>query len=119
MPRKSSEKAQGRFYFKLTTSGNLLGEYSNQLMARNEPECSSRVHGELSSFCGEFISTWQEDEGPASARLVIGTKAANPNKCGIYSLKWFEHPKEGADQLSFEGEAMLSDGMLIGNYWSA
>ena len=40
MPRKSSEKVQGRFYFKLTDSGNLLGEYSNPLMARNEPECA-------------------------------------------------------------------------------
>jgi hypothetical protein len=121
MPRKSSEKVQGRFYFKLTMSGNLLGEYSNQFMARNEPECSSRVHGELGSFCGEFISTWPEDEGPTDARLVISTKAAIPNRpqpVGLLSLEWFDFSKGTKGTRVFAGEAMLSDGMLIGDYWS-
>jgi hypothetical protein len=120
MPGKSttSEKVQGRFYFKLTESGNLLGEYSNQFMVRNDPECSSRTEGDILSFCGEFISTWQEDVGPVEAHLVISTRAANPSKCGNYSLKWSELSKGIKGKEVFVGEAMLSDGMLIGNYWA-
>ena len=118
----SSPKVQGRFYFKLTDSGNLLGEYSNQLMVRNAPECACRVEGEAGTFYGAYISTWWEPSlgKPIAARLEIGAKAAianQPPPAGLFDLKWLDYANGTQGSPLFEGEAMLSDGMLIGNYW--
>lgn len=122
MPQNNTaQKVQGRFYFKLTESGNLLGEYSNQFLVRNEPECSSRVEGQTNTFYGVFISTWWESNDAVARRLEISPKAAIPNQpqpAGLCSLRWLKSPNDSKSKEEFVGEAMLSDGMLIGNYWS-
>lgn len=51
-----SKEFRGQFYFKLTTSGNLLGEFSNnaQGCTRNRTESANRVHGSSSSYEGDY-----------------------------------------------------------------
>jgi len=117
----------GRFYFKLTTNGNLLGEYSNDDCRCSYTEAANRIlpSDEAlpllsgSNFPGHFVSTWYEvrDKGSVTADLVIKPKQS----ClGIFTLVWKEI-KNGATPNGklFEGEAMLCDETLIGNYWAA
>jgi hypothetical protein len=104
----------GRFYFKKTDHGNLIGEYSNR--HGNE----SRVFAEAASrmttgtgWIGKYLSSWHESpRGPAEwAELSIKRK---PGNSGVFVLSW----KRGNEEL-FVGEAMQCDGMLVGDYSDA
>ncbi len=114
----------GRFYFKLTDSKNLIGEFSNnhKKCNRNYAESSDRIipdvcHG---NFVGEYYHTWFDDFDPNElgggfAKLKIELKSECAN---IYSLNWWLYEKDGktlGEQI-FWGEGMLCDGMLIGDY---
>ena len=109
----------GRFYFKLTSNGNLLGEFSNNLSRSCSAESAERVENVEdpaeapgSRFIGLYRSVWLEDGGEHQrATLTIGLK---PNCTGIFSMTW----TAPGDTNLFEGEAMLCDEILIGNYWS-
>lgn len=107
----------GRFYFKLTSNGNLLGEYSNNRSrscsaesAERALELEGQVGGGAARFVGIYRSVWQEDGGVAhTAILKIDPKAGCD---GIFTVYWSSPESD-----SFEGEAMLCDEILIGNYW--
>lgn len=104
---------RGRFYLKLTPSGNLLGEYSN-----DDPGCrhcyaeaatrqSPPVPGE---FAGTYISTWCEPPEYGVGSAVLEISPAGQGR-GIFSLKWTR-----PGPVIFEGTAMQSGDMLVGDY---
>lgn len=113
-------KLHGRFYFKLTSNGNLLGEYSNndQNCLRSLTESARRLAFESKDqgFVGNYISAWYEDidHQAVSADLVISLKPRCEN---IFLVRWT--PREGEEtsiKCIFFGEAMIGEGMLVGNY---
>jgi hypothetical protein len=55
----------GRFYFKLTDSKNLIGEFSNNTSKRNYTESADLDHRKPddAKFIGEYFSTWHEENG--------------------------------------------------------
>ena len=106
------KKLNGRFYFKLTDSKNLIGEFSNQDCRKNYTEgavLKLRNHDD-GKFVGEYFSTWYE-ESPDIA-VLAELKIEQKPKCeNIFSLEWRVDKKP-----AFWGEGMLCDGILIGNY---
>jgi len=105
-------KVRGRFYFKLTPSGNLLGEYSHSGIDQNRPECALRHSEERpQEFVGRYSSCWVEPNGnePVAATLTIASRTP-----AIFTLTW---KMAGKDKFKgFRGEGMLCDGMLLGDY---
>ena len=109
-------KRTGNFYFKLTTAGHLLGEYSNFNNPWARPECAYRedqvTASHRTTFIGEYISTWYEpDEGAVRTKLKIEAKPAPADPTTQFTLTW----SDLADRVLFEGVAMLNDGILIGH----
>ncbi|MBN2703013.1 MAG: hypothetical protein JXR23_02280 [Pontiellaceae bacterium] len=104
-------KITGRFYFKLSSNGNLLGEYSNDKSQDCDVEAAKRLSEcqgtNINSFVGKYYSTWTEGNSAHSATLSI-TKRVDQ----IYSFEWSRN-----NEPVFTGEAMIVDGILIGNYW--
>ena len=102
-------RINGRFYFKQTSNGNLIGEWSNY---ECEPSTeSSDLQDEYCPaipFVGTYNSTWQENGVAIFAELKI-TKKMNSKK---YCLDWKDQNKADC----FKGEAMLCDNTLIGDY---
>ncbi|MBK8038553.1 MAG: hypothetical protein IPK22_15700 [Verrucomicrobiaceae bacterium] len=117
-------RTHGTFYFKLTTAGHLLGEYSNPGTPRARPECAFRgdniPNSDRTSFAGTYISTWFEPgEVPEAvmATLTIAAKSAPADPTTQFTLIWTEGAS-GSPNVMFRGEAMLNDGILIGHYHS-
>jgi hypothetical protein len=100
----------GRFFFKKTSNGNLIGEFSNRQSAGIYTESSDLI-GNDSGYIGKYYSTWQEEGESLFANLEILQKPQCNNK--IFTLEW----RRGG-QLKFEGEGMLCDDILIGDYHS-
>jgi hypothetical protein len=99
-------KITGRFYFKKTQSGNLLGEFSNNATSKNYTESADLCRDDrLEIFEGTYFTTWQENGSAEFAELVISRVNL------IFSLKWTV-----ANAGHFSGEGFLVDGMLVGNY---
>jgi hypothetical protein len=99
----------GRFYFRLTTSGNLLGEFSNNGMDGNDAESANRIGVISNSFLGQFDATWYEEN---QAQHLILHIIAKPNTTNIFSLTW----SDSRNQIRFWGEGFIVDGLLIGDY---
>ena len=93
-------KAKGRFYYKQTTNGNLLGEFSNNKSDRNYTESANILSGFLSEYIGNYTATWNEIE-PTSLDLSIIIK---PSTNGIFTLVWSQNGKS-----VFSGEAFIVD----------
>ena len=105
-------RLKGRFYFKCTSIGNLLGEFSNNIAPGIYTESAdlniNDKKGEA-PFIGSYTSTWQEDGIPKYATLIIGNNhKPNPQ---IYSLTWTQE-----DKTIYWGEGILFDNILMGNY---
>lgn len=105
----------GRFYFKKTANGNLIGEYSNRAPAssRSYAEAATRIEGG-NEWVGDYMTTWCEapKNECVSARLEIEAK---PNCIGIFILRW-RPASEPNGKAMFAGEAMLCDDMIVGDY---
>ncbi len=106
------KKVTGRFYFKKTDNGNLQGEYSNNFTTKVYTESATIIsdYTGKNNFVGSYNASWVESNEieSFSACLEINKKE---NSINIYSLIW-----KHSENILFTGEAMLSDGMLIGNY---
>jgi hypothetical protein len=110
-------KLIGRFYFKKTQNGNLVGEYSNNGMMAVDSECSNIDDTKIDDsdielpdlFNGNYISVWHDGKETKEARLNIKPKHGTT---GIYSLKWTALN----NTIVFWGEGMIVDGILIGDY---
>lgn len=98
----------GRFYFKLTESGNLVGEFSNQMSITNSTESADRVSEDV-GFEGEYVTTWRQEREPFIARLVIRGKSGNHRN--IFALQWFRDK-----EIIYWGEGFVEGGILIGDY---
>lgn len=99
----------GRFYFKRTSNGNLLGEFSNN-EAGVSTESADRIgETDINSFIGEYRASWQEKGKSIYAKLSITSDKSLPK--GVFKIEWFVD-----GNLKFKGEGMLCDDILIGNY---
>jgi hypothetical protein len=98
----------GRFYFRRTISGNLIGEFSNQHSITNSTESAERVGVDTNDFSGNYKSTWQEDGVAVVADLKIDRKHRARD---IFVLRWDIQGRNG-----FWGEALLAENLLIGDY---
>ena len=104
----------GRFYFKQTSNGNLIGEYSNYAaLSANEPQVATESADFLGDwddskdkFIGAYRSSWAYDGVAVFATLTI-TPHKSKNK--LFTLEW-----RGIE--NYEGEGMLCDDILIGDY---
>ena len=102
----------GRFYFKKTQSGNLIGEYSNNNIDKIISESADLISQNTSNdFIGIYNSTWIESNLPEHCELTIKHKPNSNNN--IYQLVWLRISDR---EILFTGEAMLVDGILIGDY---
>ena len=104
------DRTEGRFYFKKTTNGNLLGEFSNHAERDVFTESSDLIApapGAKSDYEGKYASHWREGEEAFFAELSITKRST-----ALFRLKWFGRGDAG----NFEGEAMLCDNMLVGDY---
>jgi len=104
-------RINGRFYFKLQTSGNLTGEFSNYLSESPSTESADRCCSQEEGYAGVYLSTWQEYEIACFANLIIEYKPNTNNT--IYSLIWVSENED-----IYRGEGMLCDNILIGDYHS-
>jgi hypothetical protein len=106
----------GRFFFKETDNGNLIGELSNYPGPEISTESADWIKGcdDKCANCryhGTYHSTWLDDDGPQYAELkIFKNKKTGANK--LFTLEWRD--KNG--KLIYEGEGMLCDGILIGDY---
>lgn len=99
----------GRFYLKLTSNGNLHGEFSNYSMNRITAESADFIPNEsYNGFVGRFRSTWLEIDGPTFSDLQI---QFNENT-QIFTLIW----RNTNERAIFHGEGFLIDDILIGDY---
>ncbi len=111
----------GRFYFKLTDSKNLIGEFSNNRCNRNSPECGDRISSNTDdgTFVGEYHHIWYDDVSRKPGAVVYRLKIEHKSECkDIFTLTWRFMP-DGVTPNStptFWGEGILCDGMLIGDY---
>jgi len=105
-----SKKTIGWFYFKLTTNGNLIGEFSNNNdVEKIYTESADSIDEEKPeiSFVGNYISTWQENNIPKFAHLKIDLKHK-----GRYSLIWTNKKKKKI----FIGYGILANNMIVEDY---
>lgn len=104
-----SKNLIGRFYFKQTKNGNLIGEFSNNLSTRNSTESADLVLASFNQgdFVGEYNSTWQEDDNTGHFTNLSITKKHKD----IYTLQW-----QRDNQIIFWGEGFIANDILIGDY---
>ena len=99
---------RGSFWLRLTSSGNLIGEFTNNANTRIFSESADAVEPvDLESFEGDYISTWQEDRAPLGANLKI-TQAGQK-----FNLIW---TRIDNGSIIFRGEGFLVGDLLIGHY---
>lgn len=98
----------GRFYFKQTSNGNLLGEWSNNHETRVFTESADLISDydeKAGKFVGSYNATWQEGGQAHFATLKISRSGSQ------FKLEW-------RGQAKFDGDGMLCDDILIGDYRS-
>lgn len=101
----------GRFFFKKTNNGNIIGEFSNNRINFISSESADiQNHNDPSNFIGIYNTTWQEQENPSFAKLTISFKQNTSDR--IYKLEWTEQNGE----LIFIGEGFVFENSLIGDY---
>ena len=103
-----SKLINGRFSFKKTHTGNLLGEFSNNLNEGVFTE-SADLCETIDGFEGTYKTTWQESGSAMICDLSIKKKYTKSNN--IYTLIWSD-----SSGIKFTGEAMIFDNILIGDY---
>jgi hypothetical protein len=103
---KTMKKTRGRFYFKRTSNGNLIGEFSNNNAPGAYTESADLAQPNEGNIVGIYKSTWQENGNPYCTDLAISNR---PNSNGLFRLEW-------RGSANFDGEGMLCDDILIGDY---
>ena len=98
----------GRFYFKRTANGNLIGEYSHDTSINNSTESVDLIKS-IDGFVGNYESSWIELSSSVKSTLTIKHRAGTNKR--IFSLVWKIKNKP-----VFWGEGFLCDDILIGDY---
>lgn len=107
--RTSMTNIVGSFYLKKTSSGNLIGEFTNCLNPKIFTESADLVNkSEEMSFLGDYTSTWIEEEIAILVSLKIEWKEDSNKK--KFRLTWSNA------KTTFHGEGFLLDDLLIGHY---
>ncbi len=120
MPLKNLDSSNtglivGRFSFRKTVNGNLIGEFSNNGSVRVFAESAILLNhtGEDNSrqnFVGIYNTSWIDESGINNSRLLISLKADTDS--ALYSIKW-----EDDNDVLFVGEGFLiENNTLIGDY---
>lgn len=102
---------KGRFYYKQTLNGNLIGEFSNNFTDENLTESGIIVSNFSEPYIGIYNVCWYEN-GPKSSKLEIIYRTENRE---IFQLTWINLKTE---KIEFRGEGFIVDNILIGNYES-
>ncbi len=101
-------KKIGAFQFKDLGDGCISSKYFNGGMKHPYVECALRITpGESDPFIGTYSTTWLEEKDKA----IKATLTITGNGNGLYIVEWNETP------VVYHGEAMLTDGMLVGYFW--
>jgi len=116
---QNQQQLLGRFFFKKTDNGNLIGEFSNNLDAIIHTESADLIKGceEKDNECvychyhGTYNSTWQEGGEPHFKELKISKNTGKFGSNKLFSLEWSDK-----NVPVYVGEGMLCDGILIGDY---
>ena len=98
----------GQYYLKKTDNGNIVGEFSNNLSDGVYSMSGDLLEGG-EQFIGTYRVTWREKNEAIFTYLEISYLYDN-NK--LFKLVWKDNKKREL----FEGEGMLCDDLLIGNY---
>ncbi len=109
-------EVNGRLYLKITDSGNLIGEYSNQHSKKPLPESAFRdlTPDKHPGISGTYESTWYEPKSDRASQAVL--RISPKEDCfNIYVLEWSDTRSK---KVIFKGEAMLCGDLLIGDYHS-
>jgi hypothetical protein len=99
----------GRFYFKQTKNGNLIGEFSNNHTNENITECAN-IKSEFdknNKFIGNYETVWMESKANF---LILKIEYKTVNK-QIFKLTW-----SNSNKIIFYGEGFIVDKILIGDY---
>jgi len=100
---------RGSFYFRITSAGNLIGEYFNNYRDICLSESANRT-GSGSGFAGNYITSWIERQNSALiSRLTIEAISEN-----MFSLVWADLNNE----IIFRGKASLLEENIIYGYYS-
>jgi len=102
----------GRFYFRQTNNGNLIGEFSSNQDESIYTESADKISTQetsSSNFIGSYLSTWRLNKKATYSTLIIDFKPGSKNH--IYSLSWEDNGK-----CIYRGEGMLCGDILIGDY---
>jgi len=99
----------GRFYFKRTQNGNLIGEFSNNFSSSNSTESADAIT-RTTDFIGNYETTWGERASAVFGNLSITYKPGSGDS--IYILEWTDEE----NNKMFIGEGFVVDNMLIGDY---
>lgn len=106
-------KIVGSFYLIQNETGNLMGEFTNNIRFSVTVESACLKEAGANAFEGRYQSMWMENGLPCMAELVIGI-SESPETDFKYTLVW-----QDADQKPmYSAEAFLAEGMLIGHYVS-
>jgi hypothetical protein len=96
-------KLTGTFYFKRTSYGNLIGEFTNNVTKKVQTESAMPTEATV-NFVGEYDSIWFDDSLHKSTLTISEVQ-------GKFELHWSEGGKA-----IFIGEGIEVDNMLIGQY---
>lgn len=101
----------GRFYFKRTVNGNLIGEFSNYAEREIFTECADLTIAKqgkrrTNPFVGHYRSTWNQEDCLLLLKIEPTTRSKK-----LFTLTWTQKRT-----VKFEGEAMLCDDTLVGDY---
>ncbi|MCR5863438.1 hypothetical protein LRS05_15520 [Flavobacterium sp. J372] len=102
----------GSFYLIQNETGNLMGEFTNNIRFSVTVESACRKEAGAKAYEGRYSSMWIEGGLPCLAELIIGIK--NTGKAFNYSLVWNDYNKKPL----YRAEAFLAEGMLVGHYIS-
>lgn len=101
----------GRFYFKKSHNGNLVGEFSNNRINIVSSESADVQSNETNTdFIGVYNTTWQQSGEPFLCKLTIIHRQNTSQR--IYSLEW----RDNNGNLMFVGEGFVFENTLVGDY---
>ncbi|MGV3460313.1 MAG: hypothetical protein ACO1N9_07660 [Flavobacterium sp.] len=105
-------KIVGSFYLIQNETGNLMGEFTNNVRCTVSVESACLKTAGANAFEGCYQSMWLEDGLPCFAELVIDVLATD--KEFNYHLVW----NDADHNPLYEAEGFLAEGMLVGHYVS-
>ena len=104
---------RGWFYFRLTGSGNLIGEFGNNRTIFNFSQAADRDLIDINftnNFIGIYNNYWNEGNDRIQMQLVITAINGQRNR---FNLVWTLNSEP-----AYIGLGTIVDGILIGNYES-